>query len=91
MAKKAKKQGTPNVGRPPLFEMSDEQLVTWIQATRAALRQKMQREHNYLERRAARGIHTPTDDAYEHDQVVEADLLALLDEMAASLAPEGRA
>jgi hypothetical protein len=71
--------------------MSDEQLVTWIQATRAALRLKMQREHNYLERRAARGIHTLTDDAYEHDQVVEADLLALLDEMAASLAPEGRA
>ena len=91
MAKKAKKQGTPSVGRPPLGEMSDEQLGTWIQATRAALRQKMQREHNYLERRAARGIHTPTDDAYEHDQVVEADLLTLLDEMAARLAPEGRA
>ena len=85
-----KQKHTPTLGRPPINEMTEEQLTAWIQATRAALCQKMQRERNYLDRRAARRTHTPTDDAYEHDQRLEADLLALLDEMAASLAQEGR-
>jgi hypothetical protein len=86
-----KQKQAPTLRRPPINEMTGELLATWIRATRTALQQKMQRERNYLERRAARGIHTPTDDAYEHDQVLEADLIALLDEMAASLAREGRA
>jgi len=76
--------------RPAINQMTDEELRTWIRATRAALQQKMQRERTYLDRRAARNTHTPTDDAYEQDQRLEADLLALLDEMAASLAREGR-
>jgi hypothetical protein len=75
---------------PPINQMSDEQLATWREATRTALQQKMQRERAYLDRRAARGTHTPTDDANLHDQRLEADLLALLDEMAASLGLEGR-
>jgi hypothetical protein len=87
----AKKQGIPNGGRPPINEMTDEQLSAWVQATRTALQQKMQRERAYLDRRAARGTHTPTDDAYEHDQLLEADLLALVSEMAASRCREGRA
>ena len=84
-----KQKHTPALGRPPINEMTGEQLTAWIRATRTALKQKMQRERNYLDKRAARNTHTPTDDAYEQDQRLEADLLALLDEMAASLA-QGR-
>jgi hypothetical protein len=91
MTKKAEQHHTTTpIGRLPINQMSDEQLASWIQATRAALVQKMQRERAYLDRRAARGIHTPTDDAYEHDQRLEADLLALLGETASSLGLEGR-
>jgi hypothetical protein len=50
----AKQQGIPNVGRPPINEMTDEQ----------------------------RGLET--------GELLEADLLALLDEMVTSLALEGR-
>jgi hypothetical protein len=76
--------------RPAINQMTDEELRTWIRTTRAALQKKLARERAYLDRRAARGTHTPTDDAYEQDQLLEADLIALLDEMAASLAQEGR-
>ena len=40
----------------------------------------MARERAYLDRRAARGTYTPTDEAYTADQLLEADLLAMLDE-----------
>lgn len=69
------------VGRTPLDEMSPDELRAWIRTTRATLQQKMQRERAYLARRAARGVRTPTDEAYEADLVLEADLLAMLDEM----------
>jgi hypothetical protein len=75
--------------RPPLSQMAPNEVRAWLQATRSALRQKMQRERAYLDRRAARGTYTPTDEAYEGDQLLEADVLALLDEMAASL-PDGK-
>ena len=58
-----------------------EEVGAWVQQTRAALRQKMQRERAYVQRRARWGVRTPTDVAYEADQELEADLLALLDEM----------
>jgi len=61
--------------------MSPEEVRAWLQQTRAALLRKMQRERAYLERRARRGVRTPTDEAYEADQELEADVLALLDEM----------
>jgi len=61
--------------------MSPEEIRAWLQQTRAALLRKMQRERAYLQRRARRGVRTPTDEAYEADQELEADLLALLDEM----------
>ena len=48
---------------------------------RGRLLVKQQRERAYLERRAARGISTPTDDAYEADQLLETDLLRLLDRL----------
>jgi hypothetical protein len=68
-----------------LAAMSPDEQRTWIMMTRAALVRKMQRERAYLDRRAARGTHTPTDEAYEADQLLEADLLTMLDEMALSL------
>ena len=71
--------------RSPLNQMAPDDVRAWLRATRAALQQKMQRERAYLDRRAARGTYTPTDEAYERDQLLEADVLALLDEMAASL------
>ena len=73
--------------RPPINEMSDE-LAAWIHTTRAALHKKKARERAYLDRRAAHGTHTPTDEAYEADQPLLADLIALLDEMEASLQGE---
>ena len=87
---KQRRAAATKLQRPPINEMTGEQLIAWIRATRTALQQKKQRERNYLDRRAARNTHTPTDDAYEQDQRLEADLIALLDEMAASLAQEGR-
>ncbi len=74
--------------RVPLAERSPDELRTWIQNMREQLQCKMQRERTYLDRRASRGVHTPTDDVYEADQQLEAELMALIDEMAASL--EGR-
>lgn len=66
--------------RPPINEMTPDVLRAWIGYTRAALQQKMARERAYLDRRAARGTYTPTDEAYAADQLLEADLLAMLDE-----------
>ena len=66
--------------RPPINEMTPDELRAWIGSTRAALQKKMARERAYLDRRAARGTYTPTDEAYQADQRLEADLLAMLDE-----------
>jgi hypothetical protein len=74
--------------RTPLHQMSLDELRTWIRTTRAALQKKLARERAYLDRRAARGTHTPTDEAYGADQPLLADLIALLDEMEASLEGE---
>lgn len=74
--------GTPTtVSRIPLNQMTPEEACTWIQATRRALKQKQARAGAYLDRRAERGTHTPTDDAYEQDQRLLADRLSMLDEM----------
>lgn len=53
--------------------------LAWIADRRARLRHKQSRERSYLDRRASRGTHTPTDDAYEADQVLEQELLLALD------------
>jgi hypothetical protein len=71
-----------------LADLSHEETVTWIQNVRERLERKMQRERAYLDRRTARGTHTPTDEAYEADQVLEAELLAILDELANGLVKE---
>jgi hypothetical protein len=65
--------------------MTPDEIRVWIHTTRRALEQKHSRERAYLDRRAGRGTHTPTDDAYEQDQRLLADLLAMLDEMESSL------
>jgi hypothetical protein len=68
--------------RKPLSAMNLDEQRAWIGTTRTALMRKMQRERAYLDRRAARGTYTPTEEAHEADQILEADLLALLDELA---------
>ena len=85
------KQGERNqqVTRPPINEMTTEAVRAWIQTTRAALQKKMERERAYLDRRAKRGIFTSTDEAYEADQVLEADLLRMLHEMEMTLQQQG--
>ncbi len=62
-------------------DMSKAEAKSWVQDIRRRLTMKMQRERAYLDRRAARGTHTPTDEAYEQDQQLETELLAALDEI----------
>ena len=71
--------------RLPVSQMSEEELHAWIHTRRAALHKKMARERKYLDRRARQSTHTPTDEAYEADQGLLADLIALLNEMEASM------
>ncbi len=81
---------TPLVGavttHKRLDEMTSSEGCLWLQGLRGRLQQKMQREREYLDRRAARGTHTPTDEAYENDQRLEAELLALLEGLERGLA-----
>ncbi len=65
----------------PLSTLSLQETITWLESLRSRLEQKQQRERAYLDRRAARGTHTPTDDALEADQILETELLLLLDEL----------
>ena len=85
----ARKRGGVGSARPPLDRMSLDELRSWVRHTREALQKKMQREQAYLARRASRGVRTPTDEAYEADAVLEADLLAMLDEMELLLSRQG--
>ena len=71
--------------RKPFADMSADEIHAWMQNTREHLQRKMQREQVYLDRRAAQGIHTPTDDAYQADLLLEASLLALLDALSQRL------
>jgi hypothetical protein len=65
----------------PLEEMSPDEARHWFVALRDKLRAKQQREWAYLDRRAGRCVHTPTDDAYHADQALETELLVLLDHL----------
>jgi hypothetical protein len=62
-----------------LDTMTPEEALPFLSKVRERLLRKMARERAYLDRRAARGIHTTTDEAYEDDQQLEQDLLAILD------------
>ncbi len=83
---------TPLVGAVTTHKRLDEMTTSegrlWVQGLRDRLQQKMQRERDYLNRRAARGTHTPTDEAYEHDQRLEAELMALLEGLERGLAEQ---
>lgn len=59
--------------------MTPEEALQEIIEVREELRAKQARERAYLDRRAARGTHTPTDDAYERDQELENRIIALID------------
>jgi hypothetical protein len=72
-------QSTTLTYHKPLTDLSPDEALAWIQDLKKRLSQKMQRERNYLDRRAARGTHTPTDDAYEADQVLEQEIMGLLE------------
>ena len=63
----------------PLATLSLADQLAWIADRRAQLHRKQDREREYLDRRAARGTHTPTDDAYEADALLENDLFEVLD------------
>ncbi len=71
--------------RKHIAEMTPDELRAWLASTREKLAAKMARERAYLDRRAARGTHTPTDDAYESDLLLEVDLMRLLEEMETTL------
>lgn len=70
-------QGTLTYHKP-FADMTPDEARTWIAGLRDRLLSKMHRERAYLDRRAARGTHTQTDDAYEQDQRLEPELLGLL-------------
>lgn len=73
--------GAPDASlRQSLDSMTPAEARFWLASLRERLQQKMARERAYLDRRAARGTHTPTDDAYKEDQGLEAELLSLLDQ-----------
>jgi hypothetical protein len=72
----------------PLMDMSRQEAQTWITDIRARLERKMQRERAYLDRRAARGTRTPTDEAYEADQVLESELVVILNDLLQGLREE---
>jgi hypothetical protein len=58
----------------PVCGVSLKQLEQWIEW----LERKQERERAYLERRARRGVRTPTDEVYEADQRELEGLLVVL-------------
>lgn len=69
----------------PLADLSREESLAYLASLRSRLIAKQARERAYLDRRASRGTHTPTDEVYEQDQVLEAEIIALFDQMLSEL------
>lgn len=65
----------------PLDKMTPDEARVWLQGVHERLTRKMQRERSYLDYRASRGRHTPTDEAYEADLVLEQELLSLIENL----------
>ena len=78
-ASSASASPAPQKSVAPLATLALTDQISWIGARRAQLLKKQARERAYLDRRAARGAHTPTDDAYEADAILESELLEALD------------
>ncbi len=55
-------------------------MIAWCKDAIDRLERKSSRDRNYLERRAARGTRTPTDEALEQDQLLLAELIVFLQE-----------
>ncbi len=68
--------------RKPFEQLSEDEARSWVKELYERLKKKQARERAYLDRRKARGVHTPTDDTYESDQQLEDDLLAILEQLA---------
>ena len=75
----------PQVAAVPLASLGLADQLAWIAERRTKLQQKRQREQDYLDRRAARGTRTPTDEAYERDAMLEHELMEALDLLATCL------
>jgi hypothetical protein len=75
----------PQVAAVPLASLGLADQLAWIAERRTKLQQKRQREQDYLDRRAARGTRTPTDEAYERDAMLERELMEALDLLATCL------
>ncbi len=82
------RQRLPLVAPPVLTWMTPLEALTYLEEVRDRLKHKQARERAYLDRRAARGTYTPTDEAYEADQQLEVELIALVDHLI-SLARSG--
>lgn len=70
---------TPSGNVVPLAILAVADQLAWISTRRMQLLKKQARERAYLDRRAARGAHTPTDEVYEADAILETELLEALD------------
>jgi len=73
----------------PLIALTASEARLYLQDLKSRLAHKIQRERAYLDRRAARGTHTPTDEAYEADQVLEQEIMDLLEAMEQDLDTKG--
>lgn len=73
-------QGTL-IYRKSLDAMNPDEAWLYLIQLRDRLTQKQGRERTYLDRRARRGISTPTDEVYEADQMLETELIDLLEEL----------
>ena len=68
----------PPIRRKPFDDMTFDEQLLYIGDLRGRIEAMKQAQRDYLDRRAARGTHTLTDDAYEGYQVLEAELLEFL-------------
>lgn len=74
-------QRHPGLLRGRLEEMSQEEVLAWLQSRRDVLAELSAYLRGYLEGRARRRIHTSTDDTYNGYLPYINDLLVGLDEM----------
>jgi len=73
--------GIPGVLHVSFDQLTSAEWTRWLAEMVTWLEQKMQREQSYLARRQARGVYTPTDEAYTRDTVYERAVLGFLHEM----------
>lgn len=72
-----------------LDAMTPEEIQGWLRSVQERLQRKMKRERAYLDRRASKKRHTPTDDAYEDDLILEQELLSMVENLLDGFAQQG--